>query len=425
MKIVFFVGIVLFLSACSTQPKKPVWIAQNPEIYSHYIDAPPLSISQEQYEKQYFSAWNLQTLAQEKRDILWPFRSYNPNNSYGENLQKREQSFFDAMRKNINLQEYATYNKKALTLRSLNLRALPSEKPLFLDPKRAGEGFPFDYLQNSSIAANKPVLITHYSKDREWVHIISSFTYGWVKSNDVVILNNAQVQEWQQREHLFSIKDQTSIYSPQGFFLYKARLGMLLPFVGEESHSYIVLVAKKGKDNQAVFLNVKVSKEHFHKGVLAFNQKNRDTILTQLEQSKYGWGGMFHQRDCSSTMRDFFAPFGVWLPRNSSQQSKVGRVISLQGLSDREKLDVIREKAVAYRTLLYKKGHIVLYVGIHNNTIIVFQNMWGIKTKKSGKEGRYIVGKALFSTLEFGKNLENYDENSSLLHTLESINILF
>jgi len=406
-------------------PQKPVWIPQEAEAYNSDLKLNPLNISQKKYEKQYFSPWNIQTKENEKRDILWPIRSYHPNNSYGENLQKRDKYFFDAMRENINLQAYATYNKKALTLKSLNMRALPTDKPLFLDPKRAGEGFPFDYMQNSSIAANKPVLITHFSKDKEWVHVISSFTYGWVKSSDVAILSDAQVKQFQQSKHLSVIKDNTFIYSPKGKFLYKAKLGTLLPFAGESRNIYRVLAVKKGKDNSAVFITVEVPKQNMHKGILAFNRKNINSVLTQLEQSKYGWGGMYNQRDCSSTMRDFFAPFGGWLPRNSSKQSKIGKVISLKGLSDREKLNVIRENALAYRTLLYKKGHIVLYIGMQNDSIIVFQNMWGIKTKESNKEGRYIVGKALFSTLHFGSDLKNYDKKSSLLHKLESMNILF
>ncbi len=407
------------------QPQKPLWITQNPQFYSNDVDVSSVSISQEKYEQQYFFAWHIQTQAEEKRDILWPLRSYNANNSYGENLQKRDNSFFERMKENLNLQAYARVNKKALTLKSLNMRALPSDKPIFLDPTKAGEGFPFDYLQNSSIGANKPVLITHYSKDREWVHIISSFTYGWVKASEVAILSDAQVQEWQEREHLFVMKDKTALYGDRGEFLYKAQFGVLLPYVGENNRSYIVLVAKRGKDNQAVFVNVQVAKEHFHKGALEFNEKNINRVLAALEQSKYGWGGMYQQRDCSSTLRDFFAPFGVWLPRNSSKQSKIGKVISLKGLSEKEKVKIIQENGVPYRTLLYKKGHIVLYVGFKNDSIIVFQNMWGIKTKENGKEGRHIVGKALFSTLNFGENLEHYDAQSSLLHKIESMNILF
>jgi len=138
----------------------------------------------------------------------------------------------------------------------------------------------------------------------------------------------------------------------------------------------------------------------------------------------YGWGGMYGQRDCSSTMRDFFAPFGVWLPRNSSKQAQVGKVISFEGMSDKEKLATIKKEGIAFRTLLYRHGHIVLYVGVYNGKVIVFQNMWGVTTRKDGKAGRFVVGRPVFSTLEIGKYLEFYDEKSSLLSHLTSMNII-
>ncbi len=139
-------------------------------------------------------------------------------------------------------------------------------------------------------------------------------------------------------------------------------------------------------------------------------------------KSNYGWGGMYGQRDCSSTLRDAFIPFGIWLPRNSLQQSKLGDVISLEGLSDEAKIATIKEKATAFKTLLYKQGHIVLYVGTYKGKVVVFQNTWGIKTDKDGIEGRFIVGKTLFSTLQIGEDLKEYDEDAGLLRNLKSMN---
>jgi hypothetical protein len=161
-----------------------------------------------------------------------------------------------------------------------------------------------------------------------------------------------------------------------------------------------------------------------HKGILEFNAKNIATIFNEVSNVKYGWGGMYGQRDCSSILRDFYAPFGLWLPRNSYEQSKIGRVISLEGLSDDAKIAKIKKEAIAFETLLYKRGHILLYAGIKDNEVVVFHNTWGVKTKENGKEGRYIIGKPIFSTLELGSNLKNYDQNASILSHLKSMNIL-
>jgi hypothetical protein len=125
-----------------------------------------------------------------------------------------------------------------------------------------------------------------------------------------------------------------------------------------------------------------------------------------------------------STIRDFFAPFGLWLPRNSYQQSKIGKIISIENLSIEDKIKTIKAMAIPFKTLLYKKGHILIYAGIYDGKIVAFHNTWGIKTKKDGVEGRFIIGKMLFSTLNVGSNLKYFDKESSILKNLKSINIL-
>ena len=457
MKTVFLVGLVFFISACSapivpvkeilivekncskilTPPKilkvkkeeiKPIWISQDPQYYINNLEVDDFNISQSNYEKSYFSPWNIKDLQSMNLNILWALNFYNTKNSYGENFQKRDENFFKNLKENSNLENYLTVNKRALSLKTLNIRALPTNKPLLLDPKKVGEGFPFDYLQNSSIAPNKPLFITHYSKDKAWAHVISSFTHGWVKSDTIVIIEQEQTQLWQKAKQISITRDNTALYSKEEKFLYRAKLGMILPLIKETKEFYIVLAVSRYKMQKPFFVQVKISKKDAHRGVIDFNKKNVVNTLVQLSLSKYGWGGIYNQRDCSSTLRDFFAPFGIWLPRNSSKQSKIGTIISLEGLSDSEKMTIIKVRAIPYRTLLYKKGHIVLYVGTDNDKIIIFQNMWGIKTKekgKSAKKGRYIIGKALFSTIDFGSNLEIYDKNASILHNLKSMNILF
>lgn len=120
-----------------------------------------------------------------------------------------------------------------------------------------------------------------------------------------------------------------------------------------------------------------------------------------------------------------FAPFGIWLPRNSSQQSQVGRVISFEGLTDEQKGALIIAKAKPFKTLLYKKGHILLYIGTNSNgKILVMHNMWGIRTLKDGVESRIILGKTVITSLDVGSNQSDYADDSSLLHSLKSMNII-
>ena len=400
-------------------------IPQNASYFTKKINTDvDISDIEKKYEKHYFKPWNMKKPYESLNSIKWPFYSYKVGSSYGENLQLLEQSFFDLMLKNSNFEKFATVNAKALTIRHSNIRLFPTLRPLLKDPTVAGEGFPFDYLQNSSICANKPIFISHYSKDKEWAYIFSSFASGWIKSNELVVLDEKYTDIWQKAEQISIIKEDTPIFSEDGDFLFKSKIGMMFALIKEDKSSFTVLTVSSYKNSKPLFLKSKISKDVAIKGKLSLNDENMAFIIDEISKTNYGWGGLYEQRDCSSMLRDMFAPFGVWLPRNSYQQSRVGRVVLLNNLSDDEKIALIKEQAVPFETLLYKKGHVVLYVGTHNDDIVVFHNTWGIKTKSKDKEGRVVVGKAIFSTLKFGKEQKEYNEEQEILKNLLTMNII-
>jgi hypothetical protein len=194
----------------------------------------------------------------------------------------------------------------------------------------------------------------------------------------------------------------------------------MLPFVGEDELSYSVLVF----DRHNGLIEAKLPLKDALKGSLLLNKENLISLSNALIGKKYGWGGMYEERDCSSTLRDMYASFGIWLPRNSSMQAKIGKVISLEGLSDNEKILRITKDAVAFETLLYRPGHILLYLGTYEGEIMVFHNTWGIRTTLSGFEGRNIIGKTVISTLKLGREQPHYDEDSEHLRNLKSMNII-
>ena len=126
---------------------------------------------------------------------------------------------------------------------------------------------------------------------------------------------------------------------------------------------------------------------------------------------------MYQNRDCSATMKDLFSPFGIWLPRNSMDQAAKGVVfIDLSRLSCKEKEKMIISKGIPYLTLIWLRGHIMLYIGSYKGRAMVFHNLWGIKTKSFlGKEGRKIVGHAAITTVSPGKDLYNTDPKDGIL----------
>ena len=119
--------------------------------------------------------------------------------------------------------------------------------------------------------------------------------------------------------------------------------------------------------------------------------------------------------------RDFFAPFGIWLPRNSRAQAAVGKVIELSQYDPREKEEMIFENGVPFRTLLFFPGHIMLYIGEKMGKAYVMHNMWGIRTAENG---RIIIGRAVITNLYLGKGLPGVDCSALLINKITSMNIV-
>ena len=407
---------------------KVIELHEMPQDVSAYIknhqDATTLKEAQLGYKERFYGVWQkVPRISKEK--AMWAHRVFTEEKKlYGVNLKRLDRSFFMKMEQNADFDAYMSVNKKALTIHATNIRAFPTDERLFKNPALAGEGFPFDYLQNSFIAANKPIFISHFSKDRRWVFAFSSFASGWIKTQDIVFINKNDAAFWQEAKQVFVLIDGKPIYDEKGEFLFTLRLGMYLPLIDEDEQSYTLLAASRENLKTPRYIKFKLSKHNASVAPLLFTKENIEKILLQLQKSRYGWGGMFALRDCSSTMRDYFAPFGIWLGRNSSVQAKAGRVISLEGLSDDKKRSLIKKEGVPFETLLYKKRHIMLYLGIYNGKIAVFQNLWGIKTKFGEQSGRVVIGHALYSTLNLGKNLPGFDKDASLIKKLKSMNIV-
>lgn len=380
--------------------------------------------TQNRYKHYYFRVWNSKIPPEDLKSIKWPFAAYCVGKSYGENFQLLKQSFFDEMLLNSNFESFSTINANAITTKECDIRSFPTIKPLLKNPLMAGEGFPFDYLQNSSVHANEPIFISHYSLDKEWAYIFSNFASGWIKTDQFAIIDDETSFALQEYEQASITKEDIPIYGEDGEFLFKSKIGMHFPLISEDEESYTVLTVSSYGNSKPLYFKSNISKKFATKNILNLTKDNLSAIVNEVSKTNYGWGGIYGQRDCSSMMRDLFSPFGIWLPRNSSQQSRIGKVISLKNLTDEEKIEVIRKNAVPFQTLFYKKGHIVLYVGVYNNEIIVFHNAWGIKTKKDDIEGRIVIGKPIFSTLKLGADQENFDVTSEMLRNLKSINII-
>ena len=422
-QILIFLGATLLFTACSVKEAKLVEPTQikTSDIELLATTANDDSIDSQKASKdffdKYFKPWSATKVSFSKIEAMWG-NSYRYKKVYLENHQLATADWFDKQIINSNFDDYNTLTKKAIILKNTNIRVLPTNSPMFYDPTQPGEGFPFDYNQNSAIKINTPIMVSHLSKDRAWAYVESGNVGGWVEIGTIAFVDKKFIQEFKNSNYFVSVKEKFPIYDP--IFREYVKVATIFPKKGDE-----YIIAKKDDDLNAVITYINLNNDEVEAMPLAFNTENRIKIAKQLMDEPYGWGGFLNNRDCSSFTQDYFATFGKYLHRNSKSQISNGKYLDMSNLSNDEKKEFVKKNGVPFSTLVYLKGHIMLYIGIKGNEPLVMHNMWSVRLKdETGKKYRYIIGKATITTLEPGKEMKDYDEDNNILKRVEGIIIL-
>lgn len=363
-----------------------------------------------QYLTHYFSPWsnNSQTISpiKIKQLINHDIQNFLGAPGFGENKKPHRQSWVKHLAKYANVKHLSKYFQKAITIHTTNVRRLPTNKPSFKNFHEAGQGYPFDLIQNSLLTANTPILVLHTSKDAAWSFVQSHFISGWIQSDDLAMVDDTFIKHWQTGKFISPIHRHIAVKdSNTDHFAFYARIGSILPLVAKTKFGYVVHIAVSDQNQHAVIKNAMINKDSAHLWPLVANTKNFASLSNNLLDEPYGWGGLYQDRDCSATIMDLFSEFGVWLPRGSKKQAYVGHFISLAGLSRDEKLNKLRRYGHGLTTLINLDGHVLLYLGERNGNLYVFHNIWGLQTlDERGIEGRDIIGQTVITTLTQGKN---------------------
>ena len=147
--------------------------------------------------------------------------------------------------------------------------------------------------------------------------------------------------------------------------------------------------------------SVRVKKEDFSLFPRKMDILTIASVIDSMMGQFYGWGGGLQSRDCSAFVRDVFANFGIYLPRNSAAQVRYGdNMVDLSKFSSKEKEEYIIKNATPFATLLWLRGHIMLYLGVHEGRAIVAHSAWSVMTRKMFVTTERILGGVGITTLE-------------------------
>ncbi|MBR8462708.1 SH3 domain-containing protein [Campylobacter sp. faydin G-105] len=378
-----------------------------------------VSFDEKELLERRFKVFTLKGIKQSSKELFWAFDVYKPSKTktyYGSNFRPIPLKWFEVQKKNANFTALNSIQIYALTTANTALRNFPTDEPMFYNPSNPGEGYPFDYLQLSTLSIGYPVFVSHLSLDRAWAFVSDDTTWGWLKVEDIKFISDETANKYAKQKFLTIKVDKTPIYSENGAFLFYARIGALLPFESENTSEFVGQIYTR-----AGLVRYKASKQVATHFPMMLNDENVKFLSQSLLGQPYGWGGVDRLRDCSLFLKDFMASFGVWLPRNSGIQANVGTKINLKGLSNDEKKRIIKERGVPYLTLIHLPGHIMLYAGYKDDEIYVMHDAWGIKTTDNG---RALIGQTAITTLEIGKGRVDVNDESLLISKIDSINIL-
>jgi hypothetical protein len=395
----------------------PQRASQAVHVSDHPLLAPAVQIAMhERALERFFAPWKQVRASLSAKEISWGVRSLGSKQGYAENLQPYPQDRWVHVVALQDLPSYPSLGAAAITVRNTALRVLPSNRPFFLDPAKPGEGFPFDYFQNTAVWMGTPVFISHASLDRAWYYVETAFANGWVRNEDVALADRSFCEHYESKAMVALRKDETSLVG-QGMFFGQTHIGAIFPLDSRSGQGFTVKVPVRDAMGRAKMALAELGYPLASRMPLPLTSRSVAELADAMSGQLYGWGGMFENRDCSSNMRDLFLPFGIWLPRNSSQQAQHGgELISLEGMDVKSKLQAIRTQGVPFASLVWLPGHIGLYLGTDGrDEPLILHNLWGVRTAlPDGSEGRAVVGRLVISTLRPGEERDDVGRNNFL-----------
>jgi cell wall-associated NlpC family hydrolase len=414
----FIILLLLALPACRQKPPPLITGVEDLSRYEQrvsayaYSEESLLSSAEQQdfdarFNQKFFTPWRLKKASLSAEKAFWGIKHYEEKEGFAENLLPMRHEEWQRLVALQQLDAYPSLARPAITVRNTSLRLLPTERPFFLNPQRAGEGFPFDYFQTSALAVGNPVFATHSSTDGAWIFVECNFAFGWLPQDAIAWVKEPLQRRYENGQYVAILRDDTSLRSAKGEFLTQADLGAIFPVATSKSPVFSLYVPVRDADGNAELRIAVARREDVALKPLALTPATIARLSDPLMGQSYGWGGLFGNRDCSSNMRDLFVPFGIWLGRNSANQGeKGGAFIDLRNKTAEEKEQEILAQGIPFVTLIWLKGHIGLYLGTAPGSPepLFLHNIWGIRTvDKEEKEGREIVGRLVITSLRPGE----------------------
>jgi len=409
------------------------WISRHPSPDQVVLTPEEISAFNSQIQSELKLTQDLKQFKTSSKELIVSFNllldEFSKRGLFLEDGNKAKAAFFDEMKTNMSLESLNTEinPQYGLIVHFADQLFFPTEKGLYAE---AGD-IDFDELQNSDLDVGTPVIVLHKSKDGQWLYVQSEISFGWVKADKVAICTAEEFDEFVSAQGII-VRAKADIYLDVALIDYYdyVRMGARLPVSNvikaaqltiTDIYCTLVTIPMRNEDGTAKLLAGYIKVSDINKGYLPYKARTIINQAFELLNEPYGWGGMYGEQDCSRFLQEIFATVGIFLPRDSKDQKKVGRFLAEfnEDTPSEKKLAVLAE-ALGDITVLPMRGHIMLYLGMVDNRPYAIHAVWAYREKVGKEDHVRVINRVAVSDLFLGEG----SKKGSLLQRLSSVKVI-
>lgn len=264
----------------------------------------------------------------------------------------------------------------ALVVNRSDMRAYPTDDRYY----KSKDNQNLDRFQENGLFPGDALAVLHVSTDKQW-SFVQSYNYAaWVRSENIAIGERQAIREYKNANRFLVITGDKVLtsFNPEVPALSELQLdmGIRVPLADPADNSnnlygqnpyasHTVLLPLRNTEGE---LEIKPAliprKEDVHKDFIPFTRENITRQAFKFLGERYGWGHSYNARDCTGFVMEIYKTFGIYMPRNTSQQGSGSFGENTRFTADssaEEKLQALKNMDIG--DLIYVPGHVLMYIG--------------------------------------------------------------
>jgi len=294
--------------------------------------------------------------------------------------------------------------KKGLILRRVQTKRWPTTVLFTTTP---GD-LEFDSTVGSALDTGHPVALLHVSRDGRWSFVQNEIYSCWIPSNAVAYGDTETISALRDKSNpVVATAHRVSVFaSPDDkSAVADIQMGSWLPLKMAGRNYCQVIFPGRGENNELVAKVGFVKRDSgISLGFLPYTLRNVYRQCFVPYGHRYGWAGMYEERDCSRLVMDVFRCFGFKMPRTSGGLLKASpATLDLKDYDRQTRLEILKSSPGGI-SIVGWPGHVMIYLGEINGTPYVVQSTWAMRQPLSKDIDRtHRLARVLVSDLFMGE----------------------